>query len=81
MQYLEITKNSYNFQIKQKKTFNAKDQNEKIYEIEMGICDNSIIFRAEINNGIITKKIFDNCPFEKLKRINILIFKKNRRNF
>lgn len=74
MQYLEITKNSYNFQIKQKKTFKAKDQNEKIYEIEMGICDNYIIFRAEINNGIITKKYFDNCPFEKLKRINIFNF-------
>ena len=43
----------------------------------MGIAENSILFKAEINNGIISKKYSSIYSFDKLKQNNIFIFQEN----
>ena len=44
-------------QMKKSKKFNSKDEEGKIHEIEIGVTSESIIFKSEINNGIILKNI------------------------
>ena len=69
---------------KKSRKFNSKDEQGKEHEIEIGVTNESIIFKSEINNGIITReeaiKAFDiaRCgkspsrfDFEKLKNINL----------
>ena len=46
-----------NLKLKKSKKFNSKDENANNHEIKMGLDDNSIIFKAEINNGLLIKNI------------------------
>ena len=63
--------------LKKSKKFNSRDEKGKAHEIEMGIAENSILFKAEINNGIISKKYSSIYSFDKLKQNNIFIFQEN----
>ena len=63
--------------LKKSKKFNSRDEKGKAHEIEMGITENSILFKAEINNGIISKKYSSIYSFDKLKQNNIFIFQEN----
>ena len=66
-----------NLKLKKSKKFNSKDEKGNNHQIEMGLADNSIIFKAEINNGIISKKYSGIYSFDKLKHNNIFIFQEN----
>ena len=63
--------------VKKNRKFKAKDKKGKIIEIEMGITQNSIIFKAEINNDIYVKKYINNYSYDQLKQNNIFIFQEN----
>ena len=65
-----------NLKLKKSKKFHSKDEKGNNHQIEMGLADNSIIFKAEINNGIISKKYSGIYSFDKLKQNNIFISKK-----
>ena len=62
---------------KKSKKFNSKDEKGKNLGIEMGLTNDSIIFKCEINNGIITKKFSSIYSFNKLKQNNIFTFQEN----
>ena len=62
---------------KKSKKFNSKDEKGKNLGIEMGLTNDSIIFKCEINNGIITKKFSSIYFFNKLKQNNIFTFQEN----
>ena len=49
------------------KKFNSKDEKGINYEIEMELVQDSIKFKTEINNGIISKKYSNIFSFDKLK--------------
>ena len=63
--------------IKKSRKFKTKDENGKIHEIEMGITQNTIIFKTEINNEIYTKKYLKYYSYDELKQNNIFIFQEN----
>ena len=63
--------------IKKNSKFKTKDENGKIHEIEMGITQNTIIFKTEINNEIYTKKYLKYYSYDELKQNNIFIFQEN----
>ena len=62
---------------KKSRKFNSKDEQGKEYEIEIGVTNESIIFKSEINNGIITKKYSNIYSFDTLKKNNIFTFQEN----
>ena len=62
---------------KKSKKFNSKDEKGKNLGIEMGLTNDSIIFKCEINNGIITKNFSSIYSFNKLKQNNIFTFQEN----
>ena len=59
------------------KKFKSKDEQGKTYEIEMGLCHGSIIFKSEINNGVIINKYSNIFSFDKLKENIIFTFQEN----
>ena len=63
--------------VKKYKKFKTKDEKGKIHEIEMGITENFIIFKAEIINDIYAKKYINNYSYDQLKQNNIFIFQEN----
>ena len=67
--------------IKKSRKFKTKDENGKIHEIEMGITQNTIIFKTEINNEIYTKKYLKYYSYDELKQNNIFISKKILRKY
>ena len=62
---------------KKSRKFNSKDEQGKEHEIEIGVTNESIIFKSEINNGIITKKYSNIYSFDTLKKNNIFTFQEN----
>jgi hypothetical protein len=66
---------------KKSRKFNSKNKQGKEHEIEIDVTNESIIFKSEINNGIITKKYSNIYSFDTLKKkIYIYIPRKHRRN-
>ena len=63
--------------IKKSIKFKSKDEEGKNYEIEMGVTSESIIFKSEIYNGVITKKYSNIYLFDSLKQNNIFSFQEN----
>ena len=63
--------------MKKSQKFNAKDEEGKNHEIELGVTSESIIFKSEINNGIITKKYSNIYSFDKLKQNKVFTFQEN----
>ena len=59
------------------KKFIIKDEKGKNHEIEFGVSNESIIFKSEINNGIITKKYSNIYSFDKLKQNKVFTFQDN----
>ena len=59
------------------KKFKSKDEQGKTYEIEMGVCHRSLIFKSEINNGVIINKYSNVFSFDKLKENIIFTFQEN----
>ena len=59
------------------KRFKAKDDESKSFDIEMGVSDDSIIFKTLINNGFITTNYSSIYSFEKLKQNNIFSIQDN----
>ena len=74
---IKLSTPDINLTLKKSKKFNSRDEKGKAHEIEMGIAENSILFKAEINNGIISKKNSSIYSFDKLKQNNIFIFQEN----
>ena len=62
---------------KKSRKFNSRDEQGKEHEIEIGVTNESIIFKSEINNGIITKKYSNIYSFDTLKKNNIFTFQEN----
>ena len=73
----KIINTRFKFKLKKSKKFNSRDEKAKTHEIEIEIANNSIILKAEINNGIISKKYSSIYSFDKLKQNNIFIFQEN----
>ena len=71
MEYFDVNQETKEPEIKKTKKFNAKDEKGKNYEIKMELTSNSIIFKTEINDGILSKKYSNIFLFDKLKE-NIL---------
>ena len=67
--------------VKKNRKFKAKDIKGKIIEIEMGITQNSIIFKAEINNDIYVKKYILIIHMINSNKIIYLFFKKILRKY
>ena len=65
------TKKDKNLKTKKSKKFNTKSEDGKTYEIEMGLSEDSIIFKSEINNGIVPKTYSSIYSFDKLKQNKI----------
>ena len=65
------TKKDKNLKTKKSKKFNTKSEDGKTYEIEMGLSEDSIIFKSEINNGIVPKAYSSIYSFDKLKQNKI----------
>ena len=65
------TKKDKNLKTKKSKKFNTKSEDGKTYEIEMGLSEDSIIFKLEINNGIVPKAYSSIYSFDKLKQNKI----------
>jgi len=65
------TKKDKNLKTKKSKKFNIKSEDGKTYEIEMGLSEDSIIFKSEINNGIVPKTYSSIYSFDKLKQNKI----------
>ena len=74
---IKLSTPDLNLTLKKSKKFNSRNEKGKTHEIEMGIANNSIIFKAEIKNGIINKKYLSIYSFDKLKQNNIFIFQEN----
>ena len=74
---IKLSTPDINLTLKKSKKFNSRNEKGKTHEIEMGIANNSIIFKAEIKNGIINKKYSSIYSFDKLKQNNIFIFQEN----
>ena len=74
---IKLSTPDINLTLKKSKKFNSRNEKGKTHEIEMGIANNSIIFKAEIKNGIINKKYLSIYSFDKLKQNNIFIFQEN----
>ena len=55
-------------QIKKSKKFSSKDEKGQTYEIEIELTNDSIIFKSEINNEVITKRYSSIYSFDKLKQ-------------
>ena len=55
-------------QIKKSKKFSSKDEKGQSYEIEIVLTNDSIIFKSEINNEVITKRYSSIYSFDKLKQ-------------
>ena len=56
MEYCELNTETKKPAIKKTKKFNASDEKGKTYEIEMELDTNTIEFKTEIKEGILTKK-------------------------
>ena len=65
--------------LKQKKAkkFDLIDDKGKKHQIEIGVTNNSILFKTEIENGIITKKFDAVYTYGDLKKNNIFILQDN----
>ena len=74
---IKLSTPDLNLTLKKSKKFNSRYEKGKTHEIEMGIANNSIIFKAEIKNGIINNKYSSIYSFDKLKQNNIFIFQEN----
>ena len=74
---IKLSTPDINLTLKKSKKFNSRYEKGKTHEIEMGIANNSIIFKAEIKNGIINNKYSSIYSFDKLKQNNIFIFQEN----
>ena len=74
---IKLSTPDINLTLKKSKKFNSRNEKGKTHEIEMGIANNSIIFKAEIKNGIINNKYSSIYSFDKLKQNNIFIFQEN----
>ena len=57
--------------------FYSKDEKGQNYEIEIALTNDSIIFKSEINNEVITKRYSNIYSFEKLKKNIIFSFLEN----
>ena len=66
-----------NLKTKKSRKFNSKDEQGKEHEIEIGVTNESIIFKSEINNGINKKKYSNIYSFDTLKKNNIFTFQEN----
>ena len=69
MEYYKINTETPESEIKKTKKFIAKDKKGINYEIEMELTCDSIKFKTEINDGIITKKYSNISSFDNLKTI------------
>ena len=54
--------------VKKSKKFSSKDEKGQNFEIEIALAGDSIIFKSEINNEVITKRYSSIYSFDKLKQ-------------
>ena len=62
---------------KKSKKFDSIDESGKKHQIEIVVTNNSILFKTEIDNGIITKNFNATYTYEKLKENNVFLLQDN----
>ena len=72
-----INQETLSSKIKKSKKFNSKDAKGQNFEIEIALTNDSIIFKSEINNEVITKRYSSIYSFDKLKQNKLFSFLDN----